>query len=56
MLFIIKVLGRPSSELATKMAEEEENRVSEQQKALGETGLKTKGEELKQAIENNEVS
>ena len=56
MLFIFKVLGRPSSELATKMAEEEENRISEQQKALGETGLKTKGEELKQAIENNEVS
>ena len=48
-------MGKPSAELAAKMSAEEKERVAEQQKALGEEGLREKGEELEKAIAQNEV-
>ena len=37
------------------MAEEEENRLAEQQKRLGKSGLEEKDSALKKAVETNEV-
>ena len=48
-------MGKPSAELAAKMSAEEKERVAKQQEALGEKGLKEKGEELEKAIVQNEV-
>ena len=39
-----------------KMAEEEKQRIEEQRKTLGESGLGRKGDELEAAIEENEVN
>jgi len=51
----VLIKGRPSIEMQVKMAEEEEERVKEQCKKLGENGLKSKGDALTSAIEHNEV-
>ena len=51
----LQVMGKPSNELAAKMSAEEKERVAQQQKALGEEGLREKGGELEKAITQNEV-
>lgn len=51
----MQVVGSPSAELAAKMSSEEKERINKQREALGEEKLKKKGEELKKAIEQNEV-
>lgn len=48
-------MGKPSAELAAKMSTEEKERVAKQQKALGEEGLREKGEQLEKAIAQNGV-
>ena len=55
-IFIHQVLGRPSAELAEKLAEDEKNRIEVQRLKLGDEGLKNKKETLEAAIEQNEVS
>lgn len=54
-LLYLQVMGKPSAELATKMSVDEKERVAQQQKALGEEGLREKGKELEKAIAQNEV-
>ena len=49
------MIGRPSAALADEMAKEEETRLSDQCKRLGEQGLKGKEEELQKAMTANEV-
>ena len=49
------MIGRPSAALADEMAKEEDTRLSEQCKRLGEQGLKEKEEELQKAMSANEV-
>lgn len=49
----VSVLGKPSSELAEKLKTDEEARVAEQKKVLGEEGLANKARALKNAIEKN---
>jgi Zn-dependent M16 (insulinase) family peptidase len=50
----ITILGKPSAALSKKMKEEEEARVVEQKKRLGEKGLKELEEKLKRAREEND--
>lgn len=45
----VSILGEPSQELSGKITSDEKARVEEQQKRLGEAGLKQKAEELKKA-------
>ena len=50
----ITILGRPSAALAAKLKSEEERRVAEQIKKLGESGLRELGEKLKKATAEND--
>merc|ERR1719219_7669 len=47
--------GIPSKKLHEEMSAEEEERVNEQKRRLGEDGLKKKAEELDDAMEKNDV-
>ena len=49
------MLGTPSIALAETMAQEEKERLAKQKESLGEAGLKLKGQELEEAIRQNEV-
>ena len=49
----ISILGKPSAALSKKLKDEEEARVAEQIKRLGESGLKELTEKLKKAKEEN---
>lgn len=51
---IVTVMGSPSIELQTKMAEEEKNRIEEQRKQIGEEGLAQKAARLQEAMDFNE--
>ncbi|XP_013400143.1 uncharacterized protein C05D11.1 [Lingula anatina] len=51
----VTIIGEPSKELHEKMAATEKERIEEQKKKLGETGLAQKGENLKKACEENEI-
>ncbi|XP_022820745.1 uncharacterized protein C05D11.1-like [Spodoptera litura] len=51
---IVTVMGSPSIELQSKMAEEEKNRIEEQRKQLGEDGLAKKAARLQEAMDFNE--
>ena len=54
-LFILKILGIPSSELSDKMSKAEKDRIKQQRKRLGPEGLKEKANILKKSKEANEV-
>ncbi|GFS72170.1 uncharacterized protein C05D11.1 [Nephila pilipes] len=49
------VMGKPSPSLSKSMTLQEKERVEEQQKRLGPTGLKEKSRILKEAVEASEV-
>ncbi|CAL1295066.1 unnamed protein product [Larinioides sclopetarius] len=49
------VMGKPSPSLSLEMAQQEKQRVEEQQKRLGPEGLKEKAKILKEAVEASEV-
>lgn len=50
-----QILGRPSAELADRIAKDDKERMEEQRKSLGSDGLTKKKEELESAIKQNEV-
>lgn len=52
---ISKILGQPSHELMEQMSEAEQDRTEKQRTDLGPSGLETYDQQLKQAIEENEV-
>ena len=52
----MKILGKPSSQLADKIAEDEKNRIEAQRQMLGNDGLQQKKETLDLSIKQNEVS
>ena len=49
------MIGEPSKDLMESMGKEEKARIAEQQKTLGENGLKKMADKLEQAAEENEV-
>ena len=51
----ITILGRPSAALSKKLAEEEEARVADQIKRLGESGLERLKKKLQDAKESNDA-
>lgn len=51
----VSILGKPSQKLAKKLKQEEEDRVKEQQKRLGEEGLKRLADKLEAAKAENDV-
>ncbi|CAH0603275.1 unnamed protein product [Chrysodeixis includens] len=51
---VVIIMGSPSIELQTKMADEEKARLEEQRKQLGEAGLAEKGKRLQEAMDFNE--
>ncbi|XP_052757845.1 uncharacterized protein C05D11.1-like [Galleria mellonella] len=53
---VITIVGSPSIELQVKMAEDEKNRIEEQIRELGESGLAEKAKLLQEAMEFNERS
>ncbi|XP_064616831.1 uncharacterized protein C05D11.1-like [Liolophura sinensis] len=50
----ILIIGDPSKSLMEEMGQSEKDRIADQQKILGESGLKKKGDVLEEAIEENE--
>ncbi|XP_049872194.1 uncharacterized protein C05D11.1-like isoform X2 [Pectinophora gossypiella] len=51
---VVTIVGSPSIDMQTKMAEEEKKRIEEQRAQLGEEGLARKAKELADAMEFNE--
>ncbi|VVC90313.1 unnamed protein product [Leptidea sinapis] len=51
---LVTVIGSPSVELQTKMADEEKKRLEEQRSLLGESGLAEKAQQLDEAMRFNE--
>lgn len=51
---MVIVMGKPSIDLQTRMAEEERRRITNQREYLGEAGLAERAKILKQAMEFNE--
>ncbi|XP_050675436.1 uncharacterized protein C05D11.1-like isoform X2 [Leptidea sinapis] len=51
---LVTVIGSPSVELQTKMADEEKKRIEEQRSLLGESGLAEKAQQLDEAMRFNE--
>ncbi|CAH0726563.1 unnamed protein product, partial [Brenthis ino] len=51
---VVTIIGSPSIELQTKMAEEEKKRIEEQRAQLGEKGLAEKAKQLEEAMEFND--
>ncbi|XP_047041443.1 uncharacterized protein C05D11.1-like [Helicoverpa zea] len=51
---LVTIMGSPSIDLQTKMAEEEKSRIEEQRAQLGETGLAEKAARLQEAMDFNE--
>ncbi|EGC45620.1 zinc metalloprotease [Histoplasma capsulatum var. duboisii H88] len=50
----VSILGVPSSKLATKLKEDEQSRIAERKRALGEEGLKKLAEKLEEAKAAND--
>lgn len=53
---VVTIVGAPSIELQTKMADDEKKRIEVQRASLGADGLAKKAKQLQYAMEFNEVS
>lgn len=55
VILTLQIIGDPSEKIMKDMAEEEKNRIAEQVKLLGESGLEIKAQELEDATDENEA-